>query len=380
MKILQVITRMSLGGAPRHVLSLASGLRDGYEVWIATGVEDRGEGSLIEEVRSSGVGLALVPGLRRRPSPAHDLRALVWMCRFMASGRFQIVHTHTSKAGILGRLAGRLAGVPVSVHTFHGNIFEGFFDPLPSSLFLLIERAMAKLTDRFVAVSSQNLSYFVARGIARRGKFRLIYNGVDPAAFSRVGKLEARRALGLPRGPVVGTVAALVPVKGLEYFLQAASSVSSELPEVTFVVAGGGVLEGKLRRRAEELGLDVRFLGLRKDVPFVLSALDLFVLPSLSEGMGLSIMEAMASGLPVVATYVGGIPELVVQGSTGILVPPRDPDALAGAILECIVQRERAEEMGRMGRERVLNHFTLSRMVGEHDALYRELLEERGLV
>ena len=333
-KVLLVITRMSMGGAPRHVLSLASGL-DGerYQVWIATGVEDRGEGSLLEEVRSSGVRLVLVPGLRRELSPSDDLKALIWMYRFMTSERFHIVHTHTSKAGILGRLAGRLAGVPVSVHTFHGNIFEGFFGSFASSLFLLLERAMAKLTDRFVAVSNRNLSYFVRRGIAPRGKFRLIYNGVDPGRFSGMDKLAAKEALGLPQGPVVGTVAALVPVKGLEYFLEAARSVSSEVPRTAFVIAGGGVLEETLRKMAKDLGLDVRFLGPRKDVPLVLSALDVFVLPSLSEGMGLSIMEAMAAGLPVVATEVGGVPELVVDGRTGILVPPKDPDALAEAIL-----------------------------------------------
>lgn len=376
-KVLLVITRMSMGGAPRHVLSLASGL-DGerYQVWIATGAEDRGEGSLLEEARSSGVRLVLVPGLRRELSPSDDLKALIWMYRFMTSERFHIVHTHTSKAGILGRLAGRLAGVPVSVHTFHGNIFEGFFGSFASSLFLLLERAMAKLTDRFVAVSRQNLSYFVRRGIAPRGKFRLIYNGVDPGRFSGTDKLAAKEALGLPQGPVVGTVAALVPVKGLEYFLEAARSVSSEVPRTAFVIAGGGVLEETLRKMAKDLGLDVRFLGPRKDVPLVLSALDVFVLPSLSEGMGLSIMEAMAAGLPVVATEVGGVPELVVDGSTGILVPPKDPDALAEAILECIREKGRAEEMGRRGRERVRASFPLSRMIREHEALYEELLEE----
>lgn len=374
-KVLLAITRMSLGGAPRHVLSLASGLdRNRYEVWIATGHEDRGEGSLLEEARSSGVGLAVVPGLRRKPSPSDDLKALVWMYRFMTSERFHIVHTHTSKAGTLGRLAGRLAGVPVSVHTFHGNIFEGFFGSLSSSLFLLLERAMAKLTDRLVAVSSRNLSYFVSKRIAPRRKFRLIYNGVDPEMFSGRDKIMAKRALGLPNGPAVGTVAALVPVKGLDYFLEAARYVSLEVPEASFVVAGGGALEGALRRRAEDLGVEVRFLGPRKDVPLVLSALEVFVLPSLSEGMGLSIMEAMAAGLPVVATEVGGIPELVVDGETGVLVPPRDPEALARAILECIRERERAEEMGRKGRKRVRDLFTLARMIREHEILYEELL------
>ena len=379
-KVLLVITRMSLGGAPRHVLSLALGLnRDRYEVWIAAGPEDKGEGSLIEEAESSGVQLVLIPGLKRDLSPSNDLKAFFGIYRLMLSERFHIVHTHTSKAGVLGRLAGRLAGVPASVHTFHGNIFEGFFGPVASSLFLLLERAMAKFTDRFVAISRRNLSYFVRRGIAPWEKFRLIYNGVDLERFRPVDKGAARRALGLSQGPVVGTVAALVPVKGLEYLLEAAHIVRSEVPEVVLTIAGGGALEGTLRRRAKDLGVEVRFLGPRKDVSLVLSALDVFVLPSLSEGMGLSLMEAMAAGLPVVATEVGGVPELVVDGETGVLVPPGDPDALAGAILDCIGDREKAVEMGRRGKERVCALFSLPRMIQEHEALYEELLEEKEL-
>jgi len=379
-KVLLVITRMSLGGAPRHVLSLALGLnRDRYEVWIAAGPEDKGEGSLIEEAESSGVQLVLIPGLKRDLSPSNDLKAFFGIYRLMLSERFHIVHTHTSKAGVLGRLAGRLAGVPASVHTFHGNIFEGFFGPVASSLFLLLERAMAKFTDRFVAISRRNLSYFVRRGIAPWEKFRLIYNGVDLERFRPVDKGAARRALGLSQGPVVGTVAALVPVKGLEYLLEAAHIVRSEVPEVVLTIAGGGALEGTLRRRAKDLGVEVRFLGPREDVSLVLSALDVFVLPSLSEGMGLSLMEAMAAGLPVVATEVGGVPELVVDGETGVLVPPGDPDALAGAILDCIGDREKAVEMGRRGKERVCALFSLPRMIQEHEALYEELLEEKEL-
>jgi len=323
-----------------------------------------------------------VTPLVREINPVLDAWAIVALWRLLRRVRPEVVHTHTSKAGAVGRLAAWLAGTPVVIHTPHGHIFYGYYGAVASVIIRLLERHLAKITDRIVTLTDRGAQEHVQYKIASPQKFVTIHGGNSLAQFRslRVNATVKRKELGLPpEGPIIGTVGRLVPIKGHTWLLRAVPQVLAEFPQACVVLIGDGPLLGELKELAADLGISqhVVFLGTRHDIPECLAVLDLFVLPSLNEGMGRALLEAMAVGCPVVATRVGGIPDVVADGTTGLLVPPRDDRALAEAILTLLRDRSRRAAYGEAARRYVDGRFDIETMVHNIERLYDEVWQEK---
>lgn len=373
LQVCHVITRLIRGGAQLTLLNLvrASSAR-GVACEILAGPETGSEGSILEDVRACGVPVTIVDSLRRASDPLRDALALLALARHLAARRPAIVHTHTSKAGLLGALAARIAGTPRVVYTAQGHIFAregaipGVTDrPRLRGVFLAMRRAAEAMSDRVVALTDADLEEQVALGLAPRGKYVVIPNGVDPEPFRNLpSKKEARARLGLPaEKPLVVAVGRLSPEKGADILLDAMRA----LPEASAVLVGDGPMRAELERRAPP---GTAFLGLREDVPACLAAADAYVLPSRYEAQGMAVVEAMMAGLPVVAARVGGVPSLLEDGRTGLLVPPGDPAAMAAAIRRALGDRA----MGAAARARALERFTAEAMAARYLDLYAQLL------
>ena len=388
--VLHLITRMDGGGSARNTFLTAIGHdRKQFRVGLVYGrpvslmAEEASRLKFdLERLSQADVRVFEVPTLVREVRPILDARATLALWRLLRRERPALVHTHTSKVGVVGRLAAWLARVPVVIHTPHGHIFYGYYGVVASALIRLLERLLAKITDRIVTLTDRGAEEHVQFHIAGMEKFVTIHSGIDLAHFRsvQVDAAVKRKELGLPPdGAIVGTVGRLVPIKGLEWLLKAAPQVLAQFPQACFVIIGDGPLLGELRQLTSKLGIGLRvvFLGAREDVPECLAALDLFVLPSLNEGMGRVLLEAMAVGLPVVATRVGGIPDIVPDGTTGLLVPPRDDRALAEAILILLRDRSRRAAYGEAARRHVDGRFDVETMVRNIERLYDEVWREK---
>ena len=296
----------------------------------------------------------------------------------MRRERPHIVHTHTAKAGAVGRLAARLAGVPIVVHTYHGHVLDKYFSPLKTRAFLSIERRLAKHTARLIAVTPAVRDALVAKGIGRVDQYSVIRLGLDLQPFLEAQRFrgELRRELQINDGvPLVGIVGRLVPIKAHDLFLQAAKRVGKDSTAI-FVIVGDGDLRAALETEARRLGLEgrVRFLGWRGDLARIYSDLDVVALSSRNEGSPVALLEAMAAGRAVVSTAVGGVPDVVEHGQTGLLVPPDDPGALADAISELLDDADRRRGFGEAARASVYPAYSMQRLINDIDALYQQLV------
>jgi glycosyltransferase involved in cell wall biosynthesis len=388
--VLHVITRLIVGGAQENTLLTVIGQQADprFRVTLLSGIDLGPEGDLHERARAAGVDLVLVPWLVRPIRPATDLRALVGLARLMRRGRYHVVHTHSSKAGILGRLAARLAGVPVVVHTLHSLVFHEYQSEWANRLYVALKRLVAPLTDALISVNEATARGALRAGIGRPEQHVTIFSGMELAPFLEVGRRlspkAARGAFGLPEDAlVVGKVARLFPLKGHELFLDAAQRIAAREARARFLLVGGGVLQPALEARAERLGIRARtvFTGLLppERVPEALQAMDVVVHTSLREGIARVIPQAGAVGKPVVCFALDGAPEVVREGVSGHLVPARDTAALAERVLELLGNPERRAAMGRAGQEFAAAHFTASGMVEAIDRVYVEALAKHGL-
>ena len=382
-RVLRIFSRLNIGGPSVHVILLTAGLRDrGYETRLVVGLEEAREGDLVDLAIEKGVPIHRLAALGREIRPLSDLRAFWALFRLMRRFRPAVVHTHAAKAGLLGRLAARLSGVPVVVHSFHGHVLRGYFGPLQSVLFTRLEKALGRRTHVLLAVSEAVKQDLVALGVARAEKIRVIPLGLELERLS--GELPRgglRREAGFPDGaPLVGAVGRLVPVKDLGTFLAAAVLVRKSLPEVRFAIVGDGEARTSLQEEAARLGLSgvAFFHGWRRDMAAVFGDLDVVVNSSRNEGTPVALIEALAAGLPVVATRVGGTPDLLGDGARGLLVPAGDPAALAAAVLATLREPEAARRRAREGRRYVLGAHSAARLIGDVDGLYRELLAARA--
>jgi glycosyltransferase involved in cell wall biosynthesis len=342
---------MNVGGPAALVLQLLESL-PGQE--LLTGEVEPGEADHLR-LRAPTTPFTPVPGLGRSPRAGGDARALAFLVCELRRRRPDVVHTHTAKAGALGRVAARAARVPAVVHTFHGHLLHGYFSPALTRAVVTAERALARTTDRIVAVGERVRDDLLAAGIGRSEQYAVIPPGV--ALPRRPGRADARARLGLPSdGPVVSSVGRLIGIKRPDRLL----AVAALLPEVTFVVAGEGPLLGRSRTDAPP---NVRFLGWRSDVEVVHAAADVALLTSDNEGMPVALVEAALCGTPAVSTDVGSAREVV----TGEVVAP-DPTALAAA-----VRRVLAADLGETARRSAEQRFGAPAMVGAHAALYAAL-------
>ncbi len=361
-RVLRLIARLNIGGPALHVTHLARGLDPArFETLLVTGQLAPGEGDMSDLAR--GLPWQIIPEMGRELAPVADAITLIKLWRLMRRYRPHIVHTHTAKAGAVGRLAARLAGVPVVVHTFHGHTFRGYWGTIGSGAAVVAERGLAHLAHRLIAVSDRVRDDLLAFRIAPPEKIVTVPLGLDLAPFA------AR-----PRNPAslnVGIVGRLVPIKNHKLFLDMARRLIAEGFVGRFVVVGDGELRPELERAAADLGDRVTFAGWRRDLPEVYADLAVVVNTSLNEGTPVSLIEAMAAGVPVVATAVGGVPDVVRRNETGWLVASGDTAGLADAVKLAIYDGDR---LAARARQEVLGKYSKERLVKDVERLYDSLL------
>jgi glycosyltransferase involved in cell wall biosynthesis len=385
-KILRVIGRLNVGGPAIHVVNLCAGLNpERFDQLLAVGSENPAEGSMLDYALARGVQPHVISEMVTAFSlTPRDAKALAKLYFLMRREQPHIVCTETAKAGFLGRLAGRLAGVPVIVHTFHGHVLHGYYGPVKNWLMRRMERSLARFTDRLVTVSDQVKRDLVGYGVAEADKINVIPLGFDlePFLSSHIHGGEFRREIGYSdEHKLIGIVGRIFPIKNHALFLDAAARISARERNARFVIVGDGVSRRMVENQARELGIRglVLFTGWRRDLPRIYADLDLLVVSSDNEGTPVSAIEAMASSCPVVATRVGGLPDLIKDHKTGRLVPPRAPEALANAVLALLHDPQTARELGKNGRASVQHRFTVQRLLSDMDDLYMQLLAEKAI-
>ncbi|HNW38892.1 MAG TPA: glycosyltransferase family 4 protein [Candidatus Omnitrophota bacterium] len=377
--LLYIITKLELGGAQKQLLSLISALdKDRYNIFLFTA----GDGLLIPEALAiEGLILKRSKFLERVINPLKDILALLEIYFFIKKNRIQIVHTHSSKAGILGRLAAKFAKTPVIIHTVHGWSFNDYqFRPV-NYLYRFLERICATFTSKIIVVSSFDQAKGLRNSIASKERYILIRYGLDDKAFSATSKRrEIRQSLGLSdMALVVGMVACFKFQKAPLDFIELAGRIKIKFPDVKFVLVGDGRLRGKIVTRIKQLNLENQIIltGWYKDIPGILSGWDIFVLTSLWEGLPISVLEAMSAGLPAVVTDTGGIREALINGQTGYLVDPHDIVFMQNRVEELLNSAQKRDEFGRSSQEIISRgEFSLSSMFKNTAELYSNLSGE----
>jgi glycosyltransferase involved in cell wall biosynthesis len=380
-RVLRVIARLNMGG-PAHHVGLLSGLLDPerYETLLLHGKVGAGEAALSSTADRYGVRRETVPGLRPELRPHDDLRALIALVRWMRRYRPDIVHTHTAKAGMLGRLAAVLAlrPRPRIVHTYHGHVLEGYFGPLRTWVYRILERLLGRASDVLIGVSSATVDDLVRLRVAPREKFRVIPIGLELDRFGQApnGTREAFRAeVSAGADEVLLTfVGRLVPIKRVDVALRALAAARAAGAPVKLAVVGDGDERSRLEQLAAELDVAeaTTFVGYSEEMVKVTAGADVALLTSANEGTPVSLIEAAAAGRPAVATAVGGVSD-VVTPETGMLSAPGDHMALGAAIAELAGDPPRRAAMGAAAQRHVLNRFSVARLLHDVDRLYREL-------
>ena len=375
-KIVHLITRLELGGAQQNTLYC---VEHHDRMRFAVGLFAGGGGILDARARAIGeADVRIVPWLVHPIDPARDAIAVTRLASLLRD--VDLVHTHSSKAGILGRAAARLAGVPGIVHTAHGWSFNSVQPAVTRRLYVEAERAAARVTDRIICVARFDRDRGLASGIGHSSQYRIVRSGIDASLFAAPegARERLRKALGAaPQDVVVGSIANFKPQKGPLDFVEAARLARLRDSHLRFFIAGDGELRLAAERAIAEAGLGgvVHLLGWRNDVPELLAAMDLFLLTSLFEGLPRVVLQAMAASVPVVATETGGVAEVVVDGETGRLVPPGDPAAAAEAIVALARDRDTRRRFAVSARSRLGEEFDSRRMVHDLEELYDEVLE-----
>lgn len=376
-RVLHVI-RPAAGGMKNHLLSLLThSKKEMFEAIVVCP-----NGPMADEI--SSLGFRVIPlDIKGELSLASDWMAVRELVSILKNKKITILHTHSSKAGFVGRIAGFLARTPVVFTTAHNSIFYEDWPLWKKVIFALAEHLLGRHTDRIITVSEALRQELLRKEILSQSRIVTIYNGIKTERYNSPGERETiLKSLGLPPDEqVVGTVARLASQKGIIFFLRAASMLVRDY-KVNFVIVGGGPLRQQLKLEAASMGLNQRvvFTGERRDVPSILHAFNVFVLPSLTEGFPLAILEAMAAARPVVATRVGGIPEIVQDNNTGLLVEPSDSTGLALAIATLLADRQKAVAMGQAGQARVNEKFTSTNMVFRVEEEYKKVLSAKGLL
>ena len=383
-RVLHIITRMIVGGAQENTLLSVIGLdaMPEYEVTLVSGIDRGREGELLSEARAK-TNLLIVPEMGRSINPFSDLVAFWKIYRLIKKGRYHIVHTHASKAGVLGRIAAWLAGTPLIVHTLHSLVFHDYQPWIVNRTWRIVKKICAPMTDFFISVSSIIVDKAIKAGIDKPEKFRTIYSGMELDWFLNAnfdGK-AIRKEFGIPENvPVVGKIARLFPLKGHDELMDAAPEIVKRVPNVRFFLIGDGILYEHLQKRATEYGIleNFVFAGLipRERIPEMISAMDVVVHTSLREGLARVLPQALAMGKPCVSFDIDGAPEVVINDKTGYLVDVYDAVGLAERISKLLENPELRKEMGENGRRHVDPAFRTETMVKEIAEVYDMLLQK----
>lgn len=387
-RVLRVIARLNMGGPAIHVANLAAGLETrGYHTTLVAGSLARGEDSMAFVAERLGVEVVDIPDMQREVAPFHDVRSIRRLTALMRAERPHILHTHTAKAGALARAAALAAGrarPPIVVHTFHGHVLKGYFGPGRTAFFKQVERSLARYSDVLVAVSPEVRDELVEHGVAPMEKFTVIRLGIPLA--DRLGDasagLDYRVLYGIPQDAfVVGWVGRMTGVKDTDAVLEILRATRERDIDAVLCMVGDGPDRERLEQVAHDLGIarSTYFVGYQTDIAGYYRLFDAFVLPSVNEGTPVSAIEALASGTPVVATRVGGVPDVVTDGVDGFLVPPRDTEAAADRLAQLARDPELRGRLGETGRTNAQARYSVERLVDDVDRLYRELLAAKGL-
>jgi UDP-GlcNAc:undecaprenyl-phosphate GlcNAc-1-phosphate transferase len=384
-RVIHIITRLILGGAQENTLYTAIGHhRDPrFDVTLLCGVDEAGEGDMFGQVTRAGLKTVVLPSLVREIRPLTDLKALFDIYRFLRKGSYTIVHTHSSKAGIIGRLAARAAGVPIIVHTLHGLVFHEFQSIWKNRVYIAFKRLCAPLTHRIISVSDRVSQGALAAGIGRPDQHVTIFSGIELDLFlsvrERLTVEDAKGRAGIPPNAlVVGKIARLFPLKGHAQFLEVAAAVARQMPDVWFLLVGDGPLREELRAEARRLGIDERLVMVGRvppeQVPEYIQAMDVVVHTSLREGIARVLPQAGAVGKPVVTFHLDGAPEVIREGGSGHLVPASDTTHVAERTVELLRDPERRHAFGEAGRAFAAEHFSVDRMIERIADVYLDLV------
>lgn len=381
-RIMRIIARLNIGGPAVHVCLLTAYMADsGFHTTLVAGNVGDEEGDMAYLAEKLTIQPVLLPTLQREISLWADIAALRALISLIMKERPHIVHTHTAKAGFVGRLAAALCGVPVIIHTFHGHVLSGYFSRAKSALFILLEKGAALATDRVLTISERLRCDLLRYRIAPSERVEVVPLGLEIDAYRDLGPFRGqfRSQIGASIDEkIIGIVGRLVPIKNHRMFLEAAHLVLKDMPGTYFVIVGDGELRDDLEACSKEMGLagKVNFAGWQTDLRPVYADLSCVVICSDNEGTPVSLIEAMAAGIPVAGTRVGGIPDLLCDGEFGELVEPRDPDGLALAIRRCLSAPD--TDRLRRAQEYVRDKYGIGRLVHDLSDLYVSLLEEKG--
>lgn len=378
--VLQIITRMTRGGAQENTLATAAYLRKlNYEVVLITGPSWGREGEILTEAIEQGLNVMIFPELVREVSPVSDIKAVVKLFRLIKRKKFAVVHTHTSKAGLLGRLAAFLCQAPLIVHTPHGHIFHSYFSPPQEKLFLLMERIAAGWCHALIALTAAEKREHLELRVGKPEMWHVIPSGVNQKKFGEIppDRLAGmRQALGIPaKAKLVAFIGRLAPIKGPRFFVEAMPLIVKQIPDAHFLIVGDGEERPFMEQRIRDLGVAdrVAWTGQKEEVAEYFALLDVLVVPSLNEGMGRVIVEAGFFAKPVIGSNVGGIPDLIQHHETGWLVTPRREKDLARAVEQLLRDPATACRLGQALKKKVSEAFTEDSMVESIERLYREM-------
>jgi glycosyltransferase involved in cell wall biosynthesis len=382
-RVLHIITHVKLGGAQENTLLSVDGLSrmPEYELSLMYGTESEENGELLSLAREKSNFIA-IPEMDRSINPFSDLIAFFKIYRHIRKGQYHIVHTHSSKAGVLGRLAAWLAGTPIIVHTLHGLVFHDYQPRLVNRSLRLVKKMLAHTTDYYISVSKLIADKAIKEGIGSREKFRTIYSGMELDWFlnARCDGKAIRRDFGIPEdAPVVGKIARLFPLKGHDELMSAAPTIVRQFPNIRFFLVGDGILLEHLKTQARKNGISENFVFAgfvdRRRIPEMISIMDVVVHTSLREGLARVLPQALAIGKPCVSFDLDGAPEVVINDVTGYLVKAGDSYGLARAISRILENPELRRQMGENGRRRVDPAFRAETMVNEIAEVYQMLLK-----
>jgi glycosyltransferase involved in cell wall biosynthesis len=385
-RVCHVNTRFLRAGGAKNTLLTVAGLdKSRYEIDLVAGRDVfRPQVDAVD-----GVRLIVVPSMTRNIRPLQDLKTFLALFRLFRRRRYQLVHTHLAKAGMLGRLAAKMADVPIIVHSLHGSTFYDGQNPVVRTSYILLERLAGRMTDCFVPVGDDLKNRYIAQRIGRPSKYVVIHSGMDLGRFIAAGDLTqeevgAKKAeLGIGSSDaVIGAVSSLEPRKGHIYLIQAAKEVVSKHPKVKFLLAGEGFYRDELESAVEREGVGDHFVfaGYREDVPEVMATFDILALTSLWEGLPQVLVQAAAVGRPIVTFDVEGAREVVKDGVNGFVIPSRDVDCLVEQLGYLLSAPSLAKDMGARGRDFVDDSWTVESMVRQTDGLYQRLLRAHGMV
>ena len=384
-RVLRLLSRMNVGGPSRHVVHLAKELSlMGYETRLLVGIPESDEGSMVRLAEEAGVSFSVVADLDRPISILRDFKAFKDIVRHIYLFKPHIVHTHTTKVGILGRMAAIFCGVPVIFHTFHGHVFSGYFSENTSRFVVALERILARFTDRIITLTDGLKQDIAERfGVTERQNIDVVPLGLDLSKnLNRVRNLSGwRKCLGLGSEVfLAGIVARLVPVKNHAMLIGAVAKVVKEIPDFHLAVIGGGELEAPLKALAASLGVagHVHFCGIVDEIEDVYADLNLLILSSKNEGTPVVLIEAVASGCPVAATKVGGIPEVLENGKYGFMLDSV-PELFAEQLAKAVRASRDIAALSSGDRQRFAANYSVAALAKRTDSLYRKSLKLRGI-